>query len=66
MTNARMIEYRITRDLLHRRESASHRLVTDRIIRGLALAAGLAVIGLVVPQLILPIFLASMVVTLGL
>ena len=64
MTEARLIEYRITRELLQRRNRAASPC-TDRFILSVAAAAGIAVLGLAVPQLLLPVFLVSAVVTLG-
>jgi hypothetical protein len=66
MTNARMIEYRITRDLLQRREYVNRYRPADRLIKGLAVLAGVALVAVCLPQLLLPFFIVSTVFTLGL
>ena len=66
MTTARMIEYRITRELLHRRENESRHRGADQLIKGLAAASAAVLIAVCLPELLLPIFLASFVVVLGL
>lgn len=66
MTTARMIEYRITRELVQRREHANRHRPADRLIKGLAVLAGVAIVAVCLPQLLLPFFVASMVFTLGL
>jgi hypothetical protein len=65
MTTSRLIEYRITRDLLQRRESASRHPHADLFIKGLAIFAGVAAVSLLLPQLLLPIFVTSFVLILG-
>jgi hypothetical protein len=66
MTTARMIEYRITRDLVQRREHANRHRSVDRLIKALAVLAGVTIVAVCLPQLVLPFFVASMVFTLGL
>ncbi len=66
MSSARMIEYRITRELLRRREHESRHGSVDKVILGLAIFAGVAIVSIVLPELLLPVFVASMIVTLGL
>lgn len=65
MTTARMIEYRITRELLQRREDESRHRPADRFIKGLAVFAGMLIVVVALPELFLPIFVASLVVILG-
>ena len=66
MTTTRMIEYRITRDLVQRREHANRDRRADRFIKALAVLAGIAIVAVCLPQLVLPFIVASMVFTLGL
>lgn len=66
MTTTRMIEYRITRDLVQRREHANRDRRVDRFIKALAVLAGIAIVAVCLPQLVLPFIVASMVFTLGL
>ena len=66
MTSTRMIEYRITRDLVQRREHANRYRRVDRFIKALAVLAGIAVVAMCLPQLLLPFFVVSLVFTLGL
>jgi hypothetical protein len=61
-----MIEYRITRELLQRRDREPRRLFADRVIKGIALFAGLTLLSLCLPQLLLPVFVVSLVLSLGL
>ncbi|MEH6582948.1 MAG: hypothetical protein V7754_13495 [Halioglobus sp.] len=61
-----MIEYRITRDLLQRRENASRGLSAGYFIKGLAALTAVAVVSVCVPHLLLPILVASVVLSLGL
>ena len=66
MTTARLIEYRITRALLRRREIEARQQGVDKIIKGLALIAGVVMVSVILPQLLLPVFILSLIVTLGL
>ena len=66
MTTARMIEYRITRDLVQRREHDSRHPPVDRLIKALAVLAGVTLVAVCAPELLLPFFVASTVFTLGL
>ena len=66
MNAARNIEYQITRQLLQRREEQAGNDSVDRVIKTLAAVTGLVILALCVPELLLPIFFASAVVTLGL
>ena len=66
MTSARLIEYRITRQLMRRREVQASRTGVDTLIKGLALVAGVVMVALVLPELLLPVFLLSGCVALGL
>jgi hypothetical protein len=65
MTTARLIEYRITRRLLQRRELESRRQSVDTLIRGLAVIAAGGLVSVVMPALLLPIVIASLIYTLG-
>lgn len=65
MTTARMIEYRITQDLLRRRERATRQRPADRLIKSLAVFAGIAIAAVCLPQLLLPFLAASIVIILG-
>jgi hypothetical protein len=65
MTTARLIEYRITRRLLQRRELESRRQAVDTLIRGLAVIAAGGLVSVVMPALLLPIVIASLIYTLG-
>ena len=66
MSTARMIENRITRELLQRRENASRHRPADQFIKGMAIFAGVTIVSICLPQLLLPVFVASLVVILGL
>jgi hypothetical protein len=66
MSTVRRIEYRITRELLQRRENASRHRPADQFIKGMAIVAGAAIVAICLPQLLLPVFVASLVVILGL
>ena len=66
MNSARMIEYRITRNLLQRRECEARRSPADHLIKGLAIFAAVAVLSVCLPQLLVPAFVICAVVTLGL
>lgn len=66
MSSARMIEYRITRELLRRREDQSRHRPADDLIKGMAVLAAVALVSVCLPQLLLPIFVVSFVVILGL
>ena len=66
MNATRNIEYQITRQLLQRREEQSRIHGIDRTIKILAAATGAVILAVCVPELLLPIFFASAVVTLGL
>lgn len=66
MSSARMIEYRITRELLQRRENESRHRPADQFIKGMAVLASVALVAVCLPQLLLPIFVVSFVVILGL
>ena len=66
MSSARMIEYRITRELLQRRENESRHRPADHLIKGMAVLAAVALVSVCLPQLLLPIFVVSFVVILGL
>ena len=65
MNATRNIEYQITRQLLLRREQQSRRHSVDRVIKTLAAVTGAVILAVCVPELLLPIFFASAVVTLG-
>jgi fatty acid desaturase len=65
MTTARLIEYRITRRLLQRRELESRRQGVDTLIRCLAVIAAGALVSVVMPALLLPIVIVSLIFTLG-
>lgn len=66
MNAARNIEYQITRQLLQRREEQCRNNSIDRVIKTLAAVTGAVILAVCVPELLLPIFFASAVVTLGL
>ena len=66
MNSARMIEYRITRDLLQRRECEARHRSADQVIKGLAILSAVALVAVCLPQLLVPVFVACAVVTLGL
>ena len=65
MTTARMIEYRITQQLLQRREIESRRTPAGWFIKKFALLAGLLLLSVSLPELLLLTFIASLVLTLG-
>jgi fatty acid desaturase len=65
MTTARLVEYRITRRLLQRRELESRRAGVDTLIRALAVISAGAMLSVVMPALLLPILAALLVFTLG-
>jgi len=68
MTTVRMIEHRITRDLLQRRErepaSCSGRLV-ERLITAAAVTAGMLILGSYAPELLWALLAGAGVLTLG-
>ena len=66
MSSARIIEYRITRELLQRRENAARHRSADQLIKGMAVLAAMALVSICLPQLLLPIFVVSFVLILGL
>ncbi|MFK8048957.1 MAG: hypothetical protein AB8B81_11045 [Halioglobus sp.] len=66
MNAARNIEYQITRQLLQRRAQESRIHSIDKVIKMLAGVAGTVILAVCVPELLLPIFFASAVLTLGL
>ncbi|MFT7176489.1 MAG: hypothetical protein ACJAUG_002495, partial [Halioglobus sp.] len=65
MNAARNIEFQITRQLVKRREAHRNSQSVDRVIKVLAAIAGALILAVCVPELLLPIFFASAVVTLG-
>lgn len=66
MNAARNIEFQITSQLVKRREAQRNSQSVDRMIKVLAAIAGALILAVCVPELLLPIFFASAVVTLGL
>ena len=66
MNSARMIEYRITRDLLQRREYEARHRSADYVIKGLAILSAVTIVSVCLPQLLVPAFVVCAVVTLGL
>jgi hypothetical protein len=68
MTTARLIEHRITRDLLQRRErepaAFSGRLV-ERLITAVAVTAGMLILGSYAPELLWALLAGAGVLTLG-
>lgn len=68
MTTARLIESRITRDLLRRREArqtTAGRLPAERLITAAAVAAGLLLLGSYLQELMWVLIAAAAVLTLG-
>jgi len=68
MTNARFIEYRITRDLLQRRESgpaSAPSLPVERLILVTAVTAGMLLLGSYAPELLWVLLAGAAVLTLG-
>jgi len=68
MTNARFIEYRITRDLLQRRESgpaSARSLPVERLISVTAVTAGMLLLGSYAPELLWVLLAGAAVLTLG-
>ena len=70
MTHARFIEYRITRDLLQRREgapavSASPHLPVEQLITATAVTAGMLLLGSYAQELLWALLAAAAVLTLG-
>jgi hypothetical protein len=68
MTAAKLIEYRITRQLLQRRDrrivQRNHNLWADRLIAVLAVTAGLFIIGSYFEELLWAVLAAATVTTL--
>lgn len=68
MTTARLLEHRITRDLLQRRDSENHtgngRWV-ERLITTTAVTAGMLMLGSYAPELLWAVLAAAGVLTLG-
>jgi len=68
MTTARLIEYRITRDLLQRRDRqpsfSSERLV-ERLITATAVTTGMLILGSYAPELLWALLAGAAVLTLG-
>lgn len=68
MTNARLIEHRITRDLLQRRDHAMHTAngrFVERLITATAVTAGMLVLGSYAPELLFALLAGAGVLTLG-
>ncbi len=68
MTHARFIEYRITRDLLQRRErapAASGRLPVEQLITVTAVTAGMLLLGSYAQELLWALLAGATVLTLG-
>jgi hypothetical protein len=68
MTHARFIEYRITRDLLQRREgapAASVGLPVEQLITATAVTAGMLLLGSYAQELLWALLAAATVLTLG-
>ena len=68
MSTARMIEYRITRDLLRRRRPGSalaNRQLAERLISAAAVIAGLLLLGSYLQELLWALLAGGTVLTLG-
>jgi len=65
MSTARIIEHQITRKLLDRRDIDSQQQIADKIIIAAALFAGVSILSLCLPQLLLPVIVTSVVFGLG-
>lgn len=68
MTSARFIEYRITQDLLRRRERAAPggtRKMAERLISAAAVSAGLLLLGSYLQELLWVLLSGAVVLTLG-
>ena len=68
MTTSRFIEYRITRDLLRRREASSaspSRHIAERMITVAAVAAGMLLLGSYLQELLWVLLGGAAVLTLG-
>jgi hypothetical protein len=68
MTTARLIEHRITRDLLHRRETglaARDSKLAERLITAAAVTAGMLLLGSYAQELLWALLAGAGVLTLG-
>tara|TARA_R110001592_G_scaffold337300_1_gene623833 strand:+ start:467782 stop:468000 length:219 start_codon:yes stop_codon:yes gene_type:complete len=68
MTSARMIEHRITRDLLQRRDrglNTGNRRLAERLIMATAVTAGMLMLGSYAPELLWALLAGAGVLTLG-
>ena len=68
MTNARFIEYRITRHLLQRRDrepASAPSLPVERLITVTAVTAGMLLLGSYAPELLWVLLAGAAVLTLG-
>ncbi|MCB1707177.1 MAG: hypothetical protein KDI10_00400 [Halioglobus sp.] len=68
MTTARFIEYRITRDLVHRRHASpvvDHDQLAERLITISAVTAGMLLLGSYAQELLWALLAGAAVLTLG-
>ena len=65
MSTVRLIEHRITQDLLRRRERAGPRSMAERLITAAAVTAGLLLLGSYLQELLWALLGGAVVLTLG-
>jgi hypothetical protein len=59
------LEYQITRDLLKRRETVAKKRSAATLIKSVALFAGALVVVAFMPELLIPLFVGALLISLG-
>jgi hypothetical protein len=59
------LEYQITRDLLKRRETVAKKRSAATFIKSVALFAGALVVVAFMPELLIPLFVGALLISLG-